>query len=445
MVVDTSLLPFAYLLPLGLLLAAWGSVPTPRLRESALAALVTVIAAVVAYLGFGFALQFGGVGLGPGAPGGLAGLDQAWSPFPAAAGQWTFAGIEGFFVSAQGEAGSLALVETLALHRLPLAIAAGLIPVVALGDRVHRVAAIAAGIVSSAIVFPIAGSWMWGGGWLAALGLRLNLGHGAIDPAGSGVAFFAPACAAFVALRLFRSQGGASTEEPILPISQQPLLAMLGAILFGAGWSAWLLSDPLLGDFTAIGFEGVIAAGLLSAVTASIVTSAYTWLATGRVHIQMAVRGWIAGWIAVGASAGFVPTASAIVIGLMAGSLFVAAQYAIERSRGLDDRAGAVAVYGAAGAWGLIAVGLFADGAFGAGWNGVTVSQGVRGILAADPGQLTAQYAALIATGLFALGAAALLLSPFTIVARRSPSAINPPAAPTVADAAEQSATTVPE
>src|SRR3972149_252343 len=113
---DTWLLPFAYLLPLGLLLVAWSLAPPTRWREAVPAAIVTIIASAVAYYGFGFALQFGGVGLSSAAPAGLRGLDRAWSPFAPGTGRWSLFGLEGFFFDAQGSPASLVLVETLALH-----------------------------------------------------------------------------------------------------------------------------------------------------------------------------------------------------------------------------------------------------------------------------------------------------------------------------------------
>ena len=418
---DTSLLPLAYLLPVGLLLSAWGAVPTARLRESALAAVVTIVASAVAYVGFGFAFQFGGIGLSPSAPAGLTGLDKAWSLFASGAGRWSMIGLEGFFVTAQGSPDSLRLVETLALHRLPMAIAAGLIPVVALGDRVNRVALIAAGVLSTAIVFPIVGAWVWGGGWLATLGLNLNLGHGAIDVAGSGVVYLASASVALIALRFFGRTDGYDRQAPTLPTLHQPLFALLGAVLFGIGWSAWAIGDPLLSRYPNIDFVGVATTGLTGAAASAIVATAYIWLASGRIHFLTSVRGWLAGWVAVSASAWFIPPGVTILIGALAGIVSIIGQYAVGYKWGLDDRAGMLATCGAAGAWGLIALGLFADGAFGAGWNGVGAAQGVKGFLASDPGQLTAQLAAWAAIGAFAVCITALLLLPLSIITRRSP------------------------
>lgn len=409
-------------MPAGMLLAAWSALPASRRREAAFAALVISVAGAVAYIGFGFAFQFGGIGLSQNAPPGLAGLDKAWSPFPVE--RWALAGLEGFFASGEGPAPGIAGVSALALHRLPMAIVAALIPVVALGDRVHRIALVAAGVVSTAIVFPIAGAWIWGGGWLAMLGLNLNLGHGAIDTFGSGVIFFASACVAWVALRTFGERTESSSDSPALPTAHQPLLALSGAAAFGVGAAAWTAGDPLFEPGT-----DVAAIQLLGGVAAAVVTTAYSWLATGRLHVLMLARGWMAGWIAAGASVWFIPPAAAIGIGAIAGALVIIAQYVIESKWRLADGAAAIAVCGAAGAWGMIGAGLFADGVFGAGWNGVAGARGVSGLLAADPGQLSAQVAALAAIGLWAILASAVVLFPFALMAHRPAASPLPEAA----------------
>ena len=413
---DTSLLPLAYLLPAGLLLIAWSSGPAERLRESALAAGVMVAVSVVAYFSFGFALQFGGIGLSPISPAGLLGLDRAWTPFHSAVGRWSLIGLEGFFVNTDGSPAGLALVELLVAHRLPMAIAAGLIPILALGTRVNRVALIASGIVSTAFVFPVVGAWIWGGGWLAMTGVNLNFGHGAIDPAGSGVVFLAAGSVAWIALWLFGQRDQAQSAD--LSIPPQPALAFVGAILLGAGWSAWTMSDPLLSPYRDTDFVGVSGIGLISAAASTVVVVLYFWLASGRIHPTEAARGWAAGWIAVSASAMFISPTSAILIGIIAGGMLIGGQHLVEKVGRLPDRAGHVAMCSMAGAWGLIALGLFADGTFGAGWHGVTAS--VRGLLASDPGQFTAQLAAAAAIATYAICVSTILLSPLSLITRRS-------------------------
>lgn len=424
---NTSALPLAYLLPIGLALVAWSAAPAARLREAALAALVVAVVSAVAYIGFGFALQFGGIGLTPGAPAGLLGLDKAWSPFPV--DRWAVIGLEGFFASGDGSPQALALVETLALHRLPMAIAAGLIPALALDERATRIGRIAAAIVAAAIVFPISGAWIWGGGWLAMLGQNLNFGHGAIDVLGSGVTFFAASAAAWIALQVFDRSD--APPMPAFPTLHQPLLALIGAAAFGAGWSAWAVSDPLLTNYAGAQFMSGVSIGLVGAAASALAVAVCAWFFSGRILLLAAIRGWIAGWVAIGAAIWFIPPGAAIVSGIVAGVISIAIPYGIGRSWRLGDRAGLLAICGFSGAWGLVAAGLFADGVFGAGWNGVQIGEGVRGLLASDPGQLSAQLLALAAIGLFASAAATFALWPLSLLLRRiTPTASPPPGPP---------------
>ena len=85
---------------------------------------------------------------------------------------------------------------------------------------------------------------------------------------------------------------------------------------------------------------------------------------------------------------------------------------------GLADRIGVIAAFGMAGAWDVLAIGLFADGAFGKGWNGAALASGVRGLLANDPGQFSAQAAALFALALFASIVSAVTLFPLSLITK---------------------------
>jgi Amt family ammonium transporter len=129
----------------------------------------------------------------------------------------------------------------------------------------------------------------------------------------------------------------------------------------------------------------------------------------------MAVRGWLAGWVIASAAAPFIESWSALMLGALAGIILPLMMYVIDRLLRLDDATAAVSVYGVPGLLGALAVGILADGRWGAGWNGVgaqeyllVAGQGVTGFLAAagfapDSGQLTAQLASVGAIAGFAL------------------------------------------
>ncbi|MGL4464688.1 MAG: hypothetical protein ACRC1K_21250, partial [Planctomycetia bacterium] len=113
---------------------------------------------------------------------------------------------------------------------------------------------------------------------------------------------------------------------------------------------------------------------------------------------SMLCNGMLAGLVSVTASCAFIDSWAAVLIGLVAGSLVVVCVLFVEDS-GVDDPVGAISVHGVNGCWGLLALGLFANGKYGAGWNGVVRpayvtefgSDGVRGLLYGDLGQLLAQ------------------------------------------------------
>ena len=115
-------------------------------------------------------------------------------------------------------------------------------------------------------------------------------------------------------------------------------------------------------------------------------------------------NGMIAGLVAISGPCPFVDTWAAVLVGAVAGSVVVGSVLLLER-RGIDDPVGAISVHGVAGLWGLLAVGIFANGKYGAGFNGVAAGSvdGVRGLLYGDPGQFAAQAIGAVVLVVFGL------------------------------------------
>jgi Amt family ammonium transporter len=301
------------------------------------------------------------------------------------------------------------------LHQLPLVMAAAMIPMLALTGRTHNLVVVAVGLMVSLIVSPLTGNWAWGGGWLAALGENLRLGHGYVDLAGAGPVYLVGGLLALVGLGMFARSRPQSDEPARLPEAHLPLLAVIGGVIFGVGWMAWAATDPLHPASASFDLSLTITNGLLAASAATLVSQVYSWLASSRVDPLMAVRGWLAGWVIASAAAPFIESWSALMLGALAGLILPLMMYVIDRLLRLDDVTAAVSVYGVPGLLGALAVGLLADGRWGAGWNGVgaqeyllVASQGVTGFLAAagfapDSGQFTAQLAGVGAIVGFAL------------------------------------------
>jgi ammonia channel protein AmtB len=140
----------------------------------------------------------------------------------------------------------------------------------------------------------------------------------------------------------------------------------------------------------------------------------YTWLVTGRLEPLMAARGLAAGWGTLLASAPFLAPWTALVIGLLTGILFPLVLYVLEttfldRQNGRwRNTAATVALGLTGGLGGILSVGLFADGRWGFGWNGIGAADslqpiGVTGIIAGNLEQVTAQLAGLLAIGVWGL------------------------------------------
>src|SRR5205823_10516865 len=116
---------------------------------------------------------------------------------------------------------------------------------------------------------------------------------------------------------------------------------------------------------------------------------AYTNSTWGKPDISMACNGMLAGCVAITAPCAFVAPWAACVIGVVAGLLVCGGVWFWDHVAHVDDPCGAISVHGICGAWGVLAVGLFADGTYGDGWNGI--KGGGKGLFYGDPRQLGAQ------------------------------------------------------
>jgi Amt family ammonium transporter len=110
---------------------------------------------------------------------------------------------------------------------------------------------------------------------------------------------------------------------------------------------------------------------LISACLGFVFAMAWTWSRWGKPDISMSCNGMLAGLVAITAPCAFVAPWAAAMIGTIAGILVCYSVEFIDRRLRIDDPCGAISVHGVCGTWGVLAVGIFADGTYGAGWNGV--------------------------------------------------------------------------
>jgi Amt family ammonium transporter len=140
---------------------------------------------------------------------------------------------------------------------------------------------------------------------------------------------------------------------------------------------------------------------------------AWTNFRWGKPDISMSCNGMLAGLVAITAPCAFVAPWAAVMIGVIAGFLVCWSVEWYDQKLRIDDPCGAISVHGMCGMWGVLAVGLFADGTYGFGWNGV--SGPVKGLFYGDGGQLVAQVFEAVVGFIWAWGVTYLL---FLVVRR---------------------------
>ena len=411
--VNASSAILAFLLPSGLILVLVAGLAGRRPAKSALSGLGALALAAIGLWACGFAFHSGGVGLTSSLPG-LEGLVWEWaSPLKL---DWGVLGLRGFFLL--GDAATPASMSLFLAILAPLTVAVAL-PLLALRERMPGWMGALSGILVAALVYPMAGNWISGGGWLMHVGQTLGMGHGTVDQTGLCTAAIVGGLTALVGILLFgrRLSPLPEGEVPALPLVHLPVLAMLGAILMAAGGMGLASASPLHIQ-SDLGATRTAVNVILAAAGGAILPCLYTWFTTGAADSLMAARGAAAGGIAIAGASAFVPPWAALTLGATAGLLVPLVTYLVRYILRIDDPTGAVPVGLPGGILGVLAPGFLADGLSGRGWNGTgsgsylgVTGQGVTGLIPAAglapdwPGQINAQL-----VGLAAVAAATVLL-----------------------------------
>jgi Amt family ammonium transporter len=238
------------------------------------------------------------------------------------------------------------------------------------------------------------------------------LGHGAVDFAGSGVVHALGgivACAGAIVMgpRLGKYQRGRPQPLPGHHVS----MVVAGTLVLALGWFGLNAGFIFSGPDVSIGV--VVVNTVLASVAGAVAAMLTLYAKRMKPDPTMMCNGLLAGLVAIGAACAFVDSRFAALIGAVAGVLVVLSVLFWEK-RGIDDPVGAISIHGVNGIWGLLALGLFANGQHGAGWNGVVRSDilqrfpadGVRGLFFGDASQLAAQLIDIAVVLLFGLAAA---------------------------------------
>lgn len=249
-----------------------------------------------------------------------------------------------------------------------------------------------------ALPYCVYANWVWGGGWLAQAGINWGLGHGAVDFAGSGVVHAMGGIIGLAgALVLGPRIGKYDKNGKPLPIPGHNIPGVvLGTFILAFGWFGFNPGSTLAGTDLRISF--VVVNTMLASITGAIGAVIALEIKGLKHDPSMLCNGMLAGLVAITAPCAFVSPWAGALIGAIAGIVVVYAVLYFERM-GIDDCVGAISVHGVCGVWGVLALGIFANGDYGAGWNGVVRPEmvaaygadGVRGLLYGDVSQFFAQ------------------------------------------------------
>jgi len=363
--------------------------------------------AFLAYYAIGYAFQFGAVAVNA-SPSNIGGA-QTLNHFLIGSGPWGFLGGKGFFLTGPAYDASS---NCLTLFEVVFMETAGYIIVGAICERITFWAFLLCELFIGGLLYPISGCWVWGGGWLSQLGSSMHLGHGYVDFAGSSVVhsvggFCAMALAIILGPRL--GKYGPDGKPRAFPASNI-VFVVTGTFVLLFGWMGFNPGSTL--GATDLRIAVVAVNTNLSAVAGSAAAMLLWYRLFGKPDITMACNGMLAGLVAVTAPCAFVSPTASVIIGGVAGVVVCLGVLFNERILKIDDPCGAISVHGYCGWLGAVALGIFADGTYGAGWNGVGAAaylgktgQGVTGLLHGDWSQFVVQLGGATLLAIYAFGA----------------------------------------
>ena len=219
----------------------------------------------------------------------------------------------------------------------------------AVAERVKLSSFMVFATVFVAVVYTIAGSWKWGGGWLDGLGFYDFAGSTLVHSVGGWGAL---AGAMLLGPRIGKYVGG--RIHPI-PGSNMPLAAM-GVFLLWLGWFGFNGGSVLSADPEATSFTLVTTC--IAAASGAVVAMFTSWFLAGKPDLSLGLNGILAGLVGITAGADTVSVMSAAIIGGVAGVLVVFSVIFFDRIK-IDDPVGAISVHLSCGIWGTLAVGIF--------------------------------------------------------------------------------------
>jgi len=279
-----------------------------------------------------------------------------------------FMGLKGWFLIG-AESGADVPMYAFWLFQAAFCGAAATIVAGGMAERMKFPAYLIYSFIISALIYPIVGHWVWGGGWLASLGFA--------DFAGSTVVHTTGGIAALIGTIILKPRVGKYRADgsPNMIAGHNIPLASLGVFIL---WFGWFGFNP--GSTLGVGNGELIARVAintnLGAAAGGVTAMALIWIITKKADLSIAMNGALAGLVAITAPCAFVDPWAAIVIGAVAGAIIIAGTELLDKLK-IDDPVGAVPVHGINGIWGTLAIGLFGKASLGVTNNGLLYGGGL--------------------------------------------------------------------
>ena len=222
----------------------------------------------------------------------------------------------------------------------------------AVAERIKYISFIVFSLVLTLFVYPIVGHWIWGGGFLAQLGM--------LDFAGGSVVHSVGGWAALAGVLILGARVGKYTKDgKIHPIPGHNMgLATIGAFVLWFGWFGFNPGSTMAAHPEAI--SHILVTTNTSGIIAVLTATATAWIVIGKPDLGMSINGLLAGLVAVTPCCAYVSVTSSLIIGAIAGILVVLSVMFFDR-RKVDDPVGALSVHLVHGVLGTLFVGLFAQ------------------------------------------------------------------------------------
>ncbi|TDP96856.1 ammonium transporter [Halanaerobium saccharolyticum] len=221
----------------------------------------------------------------------------------------------------------------------------------AMAERTNFSGYLAYSVVITAFIYPVVGHWIWGGGWLAEMGL--------VDFAGSTVVHSVGGWAALAGAIVLGPRIGKYNEDGsanALP-GHNLLMAALGVFILWFGWFGFNPGSTVAG--TDLSIASIAVTTNLAAAAGAVMAMIVSWIKYGKADVSMTLNGALAGLVGITAGTAAVGNLSAVIIGAIAGMIVIYSVEFFDKLQ-IDDPVGAVSVHGVCGAFGTIAVGIFA-------------------------------------------------------------------------------------